>query len=213
MRAAILLALALVGLALPAAAAGDQFYVQTGDHGQRRRLAPGESTEVATAGNWKLKAKLAGRRGTTRAACVESGGELVGNVSGTVATAQTTALALACSGGVVATAVLLPWSGELTGDCQPCKLSRPMSLEVSVGGVSYGTFSGTVAGQLGDFDDPIKDELDHTWKWLGAKGGKLVNGAGSSITLAGQDSWGVEGDRACGETNAGAVVEEGEDGT
>ena len=191
-----------------ASASANQWYVEYGTHGgERRRLDAGESAEVETAGTWKLKLKLA-KHGGTKATCAEHGTELLTNVTRQEATDQTTSVSLTCNEGVVATAVLLPWSGELAGNCQPCTITRPMSFEVSVDGTDYGVFTGLVEGRIGDFDDPIRDDIDHAYKWRGTKGGVLTNGSGATLAVAGGETYGLPGDEACGEPDDGASLEE-----
>jgi hypothetical protein len=199
---------ALMTLALCAPASANQWYIQDGPKQERRRLAPGESAEVQTAGTWKLKLKLS-RGHQLTATCGETGTELLSNPTKEEATDSTTALALTCNQGVVASPALLPWTAVLASNCQPCLVSRTLSLEVTVGGLDYGIFTGTLSGQVGDFDPPIKDDLDHTYKWRG--GGPfdvLSNGTGATLKIGGQESYGADGDHACGEPNDASPQEE-----
>lgn len=196
-------------LTLCAPAAANRWYIEDGPHGQRHRIEPGGSVEVPIEGAVNVKAKLVGRRGAVRIACATAGSERLGDPSETEALATSTSWLFACEGASVVS-VSLPWTGGLGGNCQPCTIARSESLEVTVGGVDYGVFSGTVTTRIGDFDDPIKDDIDHI-AVLNSKSGKL-RGPSGTLQLAGRIAFGSEatGDRADGEPNGAAAEEEGE---
>lgn len=209
----ILTLLAALTLIAPASAAANQWYIQDGKAGRRHELPAGQTSEVVTAGTFILKIKL-NRHGEFESECAVTGTEALSDPTRTEAFAQTTSIIFSgCTNGVVVTAAL-PWmAGELAGSCQPCTITRPEALEISVAGADYGVFEGTVTGKIGDFDDPIKDDIDAVFQLQGGHGGALTNEQGS-VTLGGQERFGsrTADTQACGEPNIAAPVEKGEEG-
>lgn len=203
------LAIVIASLALPASASANQWYAQNAPGEHRVKVPSGGSVEVPTSGTYKLKIKLNGVHGAKKVVCPVTGVETLSNPTATEAIAQTSELHFACK-GVVATPVLLPWSGELTGDCQPCFISRPEALEISIEGIDYGVFTGTVTAKIGDFDEPVHDDTDNVFRLMGKHGGELTSPQGS-IVLSGSEQFGSKAaeNRACGEPNGGATEEEG----
>ncbi len=204
--APVLLATVLTLGAAPAALA-NQWHVQTGGHGQRARIPAGQSVEIPTEGEWKLKVRLAGEH-NARADCAARGRELLSNPTTTEAFATMTSMTLSCDSEVTATPVLMPWSGELGSDCQPCLITRPMAFDLVIAGVDYGVFSGAVTGKIGDFDNPVHDELDHGFQWYGERGGVMTNEEGGTLALSGKEAYGEPGHYACGENNEAKNHEE-----
>jgi hypothetical protein len=205
----MMLTLAAAALFAPASAGADQWYIEDGPHGQRARIPAGESVEVPTSGTFNVKIQLSAQRGVTNVKCEVTGAEVLSDPSATEAMAETSSLTLySCGGDVTVVPVLLPWSGELAGDCQPCTITRGEALEVSIGGVDYGTFTGVVTGKIGDFDPPIKDDIDHIYSLNGKKSGTLTGEAGT-VLLSGSETFGLksEHDQADGEPNNAAMVE------
>ncbi len=207
MKRATLALLAAVALAAPASASANQWYLQVGSHGARRRLAPGESAEVATFGTWYLKLRL-GENGDAKATCAESGIELLTNPTREKALDSTLGVKLACNDKVVATSVLLPWTGAVESNCQPCTITRLMSFEIAVAGVDYGVFTGDVLGRIGDFDPPIRDDIDHAYRWEGTNGGVMTSESGATLAIGGGETYGLSGDEADGEPDTGGTLEE-----
>ena len=200
----------LLALVLAAPAHANQWYVQNGPREHRARLAHGESVEVPTSGTIMLKTKLATVRGTQMITCEVAGSELLSNPTGKEAIAQTMAMSFECNNEATVTPEMLPWTGELGGSCQPCSMTRPEAVDLQIGGVDYGEFTGAITGRIGDFDDPIHDDIDNDWKWQGTQGGLLTNEEGSTIAFGGDETYGTksERNRACGEPNVAAVEEE-----
>jgi hypothetical protein len=201
--------LAAVALLAPASASANQWYIEDGPHGQRARIPAGESVEVPTSGTFNVKIQLTAQRGVTNVKCEVTGAELLSDPSRTEALAETSSLTLySCGSSVTVVPVLLPWSGGLAGDCQPCTITRGEALEVSVGGVDYGTFTGVLTGKIGDFDEPIKDDIDHIYVLNGKKSGTLTGESGT-VLLSGSETFGLkkDHDQADGEPNDAATVE------
>ncbi len=205
----MMLLLAAAAMLAPASASANQWYIEDGPHGQRARIPAGESVEVPTSGTFNVKIQLAAQRGVTNVQCEVTGAEVLSDPSATEALAETSSLTLySCGAGVTVVPVLLPWSGELAGDCQPCTITRAEALEVSIGEVDYGTFTGVLTGKIGDFDEPIKDDIDHIYSLNGKKSGTLTGEAGT-VLLSGSETFGLkkEGNQADGEPNGAAMVE------
>jgi hypothetical protein len=205
----MVLTLAAAALLAPASASANQWYIEDGPHGQRARIPAGESVEVPTSGTFNVKIQLAAQRGVTNVSCEVTGAEVLSDPTATEAWAETSSLTLySCESGVSVVPVLLPWSGELAGNCQPCTITRAEALEVSIGAVDYGVFTGVLSGKIGDFDEPIKDDIDHIYVLNGKKSGTLTGEAGT-VVLSGSETFGLkrEGNQADGEPNEAAPVE------
>jgi len=204
-----MLVLAAAALFAPACASADQWYIEDGPHGQRARIPAGETVEVPTSGRLNVKIQLAARRGVTNVKCEVAGAEVLSDPTATEAWAETSSLTFySCGGAIDVVPVLLPWSGELAGDCQPCTITRGEALEVTIGGVDYGTFTGVLTGKIGDFDNPIKDDIDHIFVLNGKRSGTLAGEAGT-VVLSGSETFGLKkkGNQADGEPNGAAMVE------
>ena len=210
---------ALLTLAMTAPASANQWYIQTpveGVHGNkgaanhRKRIPTGTAVEVPTAGVMKLHVKLADRRHWSFN-CTITGTEILSNPTRTEAFAETLSRVFTgCTEGATVVSVALPWVGELGGGCEPCIIDRPEAIDITIGGEDLGVFEGVLETRVGDFDNPIHDEIDHHAKWNGARTQRLESPAGY-VKIGGSEELGVEGSYADGETNEGAEEETGED--
>jgi hypothetical protein len=213
--------LALLLMAVPASA--NQWYIQTPlkagerNHGKRTRIPTGSSAEVTAEGTMNFHVRLNNKyRDSFK--CHVNSAELLSNPTRTEAFAETTSITFSeCEGAEKhprrVTAVLMPWSGELgtLGEtkCEPCTLNRPVGIEIEDEEINYGVFSGVLNANIGDGDNPVKDDLDHTLKWF-PPGSALENARGE-LVIGGSEELGAEGDHACAENNEGVEEEEGND--
>jgi hypothetical protein len=199
-----------ISLVLAAPASANQWYVQIGPHGHRLKLPPGGSAEVPAEGVVKLRIRLNGRRGVLLTTCTVIATEVLSNPNAEEALISTSGMGFyQCTGGVTVSSVLLPWSGTVGGNCQPCRIMLPVALEVNVQGVDYGVFAGPLHGRIGDFDPPLRDDMDHLFRWQGGHGGQLVGESGTT-TISGYENFGskAQENMACAEPNTGLVQEE-----
>lgn len=203
-----------------APATANQWYIQTpgkeGEHGNkgaanhRKRIPTGGAVEVPTAGTIKLHVVLNSKR-RFKIDCTITGVELLSNPTRTKAFAETTSRTYSgCSGDATVTSQELPWAGELGGSCEPCILDRPEAIDIMIGSEDLGAFEGVLETRVGDFDDPIHDEIDHHAHWKGTKTQRLFGPLGY-VKIGGDESLGEEGSYADGETNKGAEEETGKD--
>lgn len=201
-------------------AAANQWYIQTPlkagerNHGKRTRIPTGSAAEVVTSGTMNFHVRLNSKyRDSFK--CHVASVEVLSNPTRTEAFASTTSLTFSeCEGSANhprrVAAVPLPWSGELgSATCEPCTLNRPVGIEIEDEGVNLGVWEGVLNANVGDFDQPIKDDLDHTLKWY-PPGSTLENPAGE-LKIGGSEELGAEGDHACAESNGGTEDEEGTD--
>lgn len=219
MRKIVLLAALVGALCVPASAVAAQWYIQTPlkegerNKGKRTRIPTGGSVEVATEGTMNLHVRLNDKyRDSFK--CHAEGTEVLSNTTATEAAAETTSLTLTeCDGAEHhprrLAVVPLPFAGELGSElCMPCTLNRETGIEVEDEGLNYGVFEGVLNANVGDGDESIKDDLDHTLKWY-PPGSTLENARGE-LVIGGSEELGAPGDHAAAEANGGAAEEEGE---
>jgi hypothetical protein len=176
--------------------AANQWYIEDGPHSARYHIPVGETVVVPTTGTYTLKLRLDNSKQWLKSKCSINGTNALSNPTLESTVDEVRALELSCSEGVSITPVL-PWTGSLLGNGQPFIDPMTLTLEASIDGTSYGTFSGPIEAEYGDFDPPKGDEIDNTFKLN--KGGMLV-GAKGEVRLTVQDKYGVKGlDRADGE--------------
>lgn len=213
---AVLAALVIGGTGV---ASANQWYIQSPalEHergnksaaNHRERIATGSAVDVRTEGEVKLHVVLNRRRLVID--CKTTGSELLSNPTRTTAFAETTSLAFSsCTGGAIVTNEPVPFSSELEGSCEPCLLAIPEAWQIQVGTEDLGVFEGVITENVGDFDNPIHDEIDHHAKWRGTKT-EVLTGPMGTVKVGGNVNLGEEGAYVDGETNEGAEEESGED--
>jgi hypothetical protein len=172
--------LALTGLAIPANASASRWFYE--------RQPVAQTVDVSSSGTLKLKLHAPGRRVSAR--CAVAGVEAV---SAEVAEART--LDFTCSGEVTVTPTL-PWASTLMPIRSDVWLVETSAeLDVSRGGVDYGTFAGKLTPTIGDGDAQGPgghDDLDNTLAFHSA-GEKLSGPNGATLSFVGFYKLGTRG--------------------
>lgn len=158
---------------------------------ERQLIPKGQTVEVASvAYPGKLKLKI--RRPKLAAiemSCGATGVEAVWNTT-KGGRDETRSINFSCtspSGRVVVTP-FLPWTSILEGTVPPLVDQwNGVDLDVTVGGIDYGIFTGTLTPQMGDGDDAeagARDDLDTELRFTGTDP-RLTGPNGSTLSFAG----------------------------
>jgi hypothetical protein len=164
-----LVPLGLLALALPAAASANTqwFY-------ERQLIAPGEIAEVASKSTKLALTLKAPKQKAVKIPCSVGGVEAFWNTPKN-GMDETRSIGFSCSAapcGKATVTPVLPWGSTLLDGPLPL-IDRweGVTLELTCGGVDYGTFTGSLDAKVGDVDPPGKDEgkddLDNTIAFKG----------------------------------------------